>query len=65
MNKLDRPYEKLENYGENYLSNSELLSIILGVGTKGKNSIEVAEELLKNSNRKNKGCFFEKYGRIS
>lgn len=30
----ERPYEKLEMYGEKMLSNSELLAIIIKTGTK-------------------------------
>ena len=30
----ERPYEKLEMYGENSLSNAELLAIIIKSGTK-------------------------------
>lgn len=32
----ERPYEKLEMYGENTLSNAELLAIIIKSGTKKK-----------------------------
>lgn len=42
----ERPYEKLEMYGEKVLSNSELLAIILKNGTKEKTSIELANEIL-------------------
>lgn len=43
---LDRPYEKLENYGADVLSDSELLAIILKTGTKEKTVVEIAQEIL-------------------
>ena len=48
----ERPYEKLEMYGEKMLSNSELLAIIIKSGTKEKTCIELANEILciKNNN---------------
>lgn len=42
-----RPYEKLEIYGESSLKTVELLAIIIKTGTKEKNAIEVAQEILK------------------
>lgn len=42
---LDRPYEKLESYGSNALTDSELLAIILKTGTKEKTVLEIAQEL--------------------
>ena len=42
----DRPYEKLEIYGANSLSESELLAIILKTGTKGKTVLEISQELM-------------------
>ena len=36
----ERPYEKLEMYGEESLSNSELLAIIIESGTKKETSIQ-------------------------
>ena len=38
--KIDRPREKLEKYGPERLSNSELLAILLGTGSKGVNTVE-------------------------
>ncbi len=43
---LERPYEKLEKYGEKVLSNAELLAIIIKTGTKEENSIEIANRIL-------------------
>lgn len=42
----ERPYERLELYGEESLSNSELLAIILGSGTKQESSINLAQKVL-------------------
>lgn len=43
---LERPYEKLEMYGENSLSNAELLGIIIKTGTKDETSVQIAQKLL-------------------
>ena len=43
---FERPYEKLELYGEKALSDSELLAIILETGTKEETSIELAYRVL-------------------
>lgn len=48
--KSERPYEKLEKYGEKMLSNAELLAIIIKTGTKEENSIEIANRILLMSN---------------
>ena len=42
----ERPYEKLEIYGEDKLSNAELLAIIIKTGTKNRTALEVAQEIL-------------------
>ena len=42
----ERPYEKLEIYGAEKLSNAELLAIILKTGTKEKTALEIAQEVL-------------------
>ena len=46
----ERPYEKLEKYGEKMLSNGELLAIIIKTGTKEENSIDIANRILLMSN---------------
>ena len=46
----ERPYEKLELYGEECLSNSELLAIILGNGTKELSSVSLAQKVLGLNN---------------
>ena len=49
----ERPYEKLELYGEKNLSNAELLAIIIKTGTKNETSLELAQKILKlNQNTK-------------
>ena len=55
----ERPYEKLEMYGEKMLSNSELLAIILKSGTKEKTSIELANEILCMKNNNSLRCLQE------
>ena len=42
----ERPRERLALYGVSYLSNAELLAIILRTGSKNKSAIHLAEELL-------------------
>ena len=52
---VERPYEKLELYGEKALSNAELLAIIIKNGTKDKTSIEMANEILNLNQNHDKG----------
>ena len=52
---VERPYEKLELYGEKALSNAELLAIIIKNGTKEKTSIEIANEILNLNQNHDKG----------
>ena len=47
---LERPYEKLEMYGEKALSNAELLAIIIKTGTKKETSVAIAQKILKLNN---------------
>ena len=57
----ERPYEKLELYGEKTLSNAELLAIIIKSGTKNETSIDLANHILKlNKNTKDDGLDFLK-----
>lgn len=56
---LERPYEKLENYGAQMLSNAELLAIIIKSGTRDKTSVEIAQGLLKEDDTQ-KGLVFLK-----
>lgn len=46
----ERPYEKLEMYGEKMLSNSELLAIIIKNGTKNFTAIDISNKILKKIN---------------
>jgi DNA repair protein RadC len=43
----DRPREKLLEHGPAELSNSDLLAILLGSGTRGTNAIQLARQLLR------------------
>ena len=52
---VERPYEKLELYGEKALSNAELLAIIIKNGTKDKTSVEMANEILNLNQNHDKG----------
>ncbi|RJP46936.1 MAG: JAB domain-containing protein [Armatimonadetes bacterium] len=45
--RIERPREKLVKYGPEKLTNSELLAILLGTGSKGVNVIEFANKILK------------------
>ena len=51
---FERPYEKLEIYGPEVLSNAELLAIIIKSGTKNENSVSIAQKVLKLNNSINK-----------
>lgn len=42
----ERPYEKMEMYGESVLSNAELLAIIIKSGTKEESSVALAQKIL-------------------
>lgn len=44
--KDDRPQEKLLKYGANYLSNSELLAVVLRTGSKEENVVMLAQRIL-------------------
>lgn len=46
--KSEKPREKLLHYGPDHLSDAELLAILLKTGTKGKNAVDLARELLQN-----------------
>lgn len=56
---MERPYEKLEHYGAKYLSNAELLAIIIKSGTKETSSVQIAQSLLTLDEEK-KGISFLK-----
>ena len=42
----ERPYEKLEMYGERSLSNAELIAIIIKSGTRNESSVSIAQKIL-------------------
>ena len=46
---LERPYEKCEAYGPSFLSNAELLAVVLRTGTEGRTSVELACDILEVS----------------
>ena len=48
----ERPYEKLEQYGEKTLTNAELLAIIIKTGTKEETAVGLAQQILKLNNTK-------------
>lgn len=50
----ERPYEKLELYGESSLSNAELLAIIIKSGTKNQTSVDIANQILKLNKNQDK-----------
>jgi DNA repair protein RadC len=43
----DRPRERLAKLGPQALSNAELLAILLRVGVKGENAVQVGQRLLQ------------------
>lgn len=49
----ERPYEKLLTYGEESLSNSELLAIIIKTGTKNKTALDLARQVMNLSSKEN------------
>ena len=46
----ERPYEKLKMYGEESLTNAELLAIIIKTGTRNENSLQIANRILLLTN---------------
>ena len=48
----ERPYEKLEMYGPENLSNSELLAIIIKTGTKKDTAVTLAQKVLELRKRR-------------
>jgi len=55
----ERPYEKLEMYGEKYLSNAELLAIIIKTGTKEDTAVGLAQKVLSLQNEKDNLKFIQ------
>lgn len=50
LHESDRPRERLSALGAQALTNAELLAILLRVGVKGENAVEVGQRLLKKFN---------------
>ena len=46
LHESDRPRERLASLGPQALTNAELLAILLRVGVKGENAVEVGQRLL-------------------
>jgi len=46
----EKPYEKCLRYGVEYLSDAELLAVIIRTGKEGRQSIDLARELLSRKN---------------
>lgn len=55
---LERPYEKLEWFGEERLSDAELLAIIIKTGTKSETSVQVAQKILNLNDTEIEGINF-------
>lgn len=55
----DQPREKLQLKGASVLSDAELVAILLGTGTKNKNAVDLARELLQHT----KGNLYE-FGKL-
>ncbi len=49
----ERPYEKLLTYGEESLSNSELLAIIIKTGTRQKTALDLAGQVMNLGSQEN------------
>lgn len=50
----ERPYEKMEMYGSEKLSNAELLAIIIKTGTREETAVSLAQKILKQKNNSTK-----------
>lgn len=53
----ERPYEKLEEYGPEMLSNAELLAIIIRTGSRDETSVALAQRVLRQD-KSGKGLAF-------
>lgn len=56
---MERPYEKMLMYGEECLTNIELLSIIIRNGTKNKSSLEIAQNVMNANDEFNNLRFLQ------
>ena len=57
---LERPYEKLVMYGAEYLSDSELLAIIIKTGSKNESAVSLAQRILALNKDNNNDITFLK-----
>ena len=55
---LERPYEKLEWYGEEALSDAELLAIIIKTGTKQETAVQLSQKILNLNDSTTEGINF-------
>lgn len=55
----ERPYEKLERYGAEYLSNSELLAIVIKTGYKNEPVVALAQRILNLNESKGDLSFLQ------
>ncbi len=46
LSEAERPYEKCERHGAGYLSDAELLAVLLRSGSHGENALELARRIL-------------------
>lgn len=56
---MEKPYEKLENYGAEKLSDAELLAVVIKTGTKNYTAVQIAQQILK-LDREQRGLTFLK-----
>ena len=47
----EKPYEKCQKYGPEFLSDAELLAVVFRTGTRGKTSVELAQLILAQGNQ--------------
>lgn len=57
----ERPYERLEKYGPEVLSDAELLAIIIKTGTKEKTAVQIAQEIFSYDYENNGVTFLRNY----
>lgn len=53
-----QPYEKCMKYGPEFLTDTELLAAVLRTGVKGRNSLALADDLIRSRDRKGLGRIF-------
>lgn len=52
----ERPYEKCEKYGVEFLSDAELIAVIIKSGVRGTSSVELAREILGSAQESDGLC---------